>query len=75
MTDLAQQLKLARAVLTVTSLSMSNSTLKVHIHFNFCLLKTLSLEHRQHVEKQIHHSADKGPYSQSCGFSSSQLWM
>ena len=29
---------------------------------------------RQRIEKQRHHLADKGPYSQSCGFSSS-VWM
>ena len=26
---------------------------------------------RQHIEKQKHHFANKGPYSQGCGFSSS----
>ena len=30
---------------------------------------------RQHIKKQRHHFADKGPYSQSCGFSSSYVWM
>ena len=25
---------------------------------------------RQHIKKQRHHFANKGPYSQSCGFSS-----
>ena len=30
---------------------------------------------RQHVEKQRDHFADKGPYSQGYGFSSSHLWM
>ena len=30
---------------------------------------------RQHIKKQRHHFADKGPYSQSCGFSSSHVWM
>ena len=30
---------------------------------------------RQHVKKQRHHFADKGPYSQSFGFSSSLVWM
>ena len=31
---------------------------------------------RQHIKKQRHHFADKGPYSQSCGSSSShvQMW-
>ena len=30
---------------------------------------------RQHIKKQRHHFADKGPYSQSHGFSSSHVWM
>ena len=30
---------------------------------------------RQHIKKHRHHFADKGPYSQSYGFSSSHVWM
>ena len=31
---------------------------------------------REHIKKQRHYFADKGPYySQSCGFSSSHVWM
>ena len=30
---------------------------------------------RQHIKKQRHHFAYKGPYSQSYGFSSSLVWM
>ena len=30
---------------------------------------------RQHIKKQRHRSADKGPYSQGYGFSSSHVWM
>ena len=30
---------------------------------------------RQHVKKQRHHFADKGPYSQSYCFSSSDVWV
>ena len=30
---------------------------------------------RQHIKKQRHHFADKGPYSLSYGFSSSHVWM
>ena len=30
---------------------------------------------RQHLKKQRHHFAYKGPYSQSYGFSSSHVWM
>ena len=30
---------------------------------------------RKHIKKQKHYFADKGPYSQSYGFSSSHVWM
>ena len=30
---------------------------------------------RQHIEKQRHYFANKGPSHQSCGFSSSHVWM
>ena len=30
---------------------------------------------RQHIEKQRHHFADKGPYSLSYDFSSSHVWL
>ena len=30
---------------------------------------------RQYIKKQRHYFADKGSYSQSCGFSSSHVWM
>ena len=30
---------------------------------------------RQHIKKQRHYFADKGPYKQSYGFSSSHVWM
>ena len=30
---------------------------------------------RQHIKKQRHHFADKGPNSQNYGFSSSRVWM
>ena len=31
-------------------------------------------QHRQHIKKQRHYFTDKGPSSQSCGFSSSHVW-
>ena len=31
--------------------------------------------YRQHIKKQRHHFANKGPYSESWGFSSSHVWM
>ena len=30
---------------------------------------------RQHIKKERHHLTDKGPHSQSYGFSSSHLWL
>ena len=30
---------------------------------------------RQHIKKQRHHFANKSPYTQSYGFSSSHVWM
>ena len=30
---------------------------------------------RQHIKKQRHYFANKGPFSQSCGISSSHVWM
>ena len=48
---------------------------------NHKVLKTLVLwkksyeKPRQRITKQRHHFADKGPYSQSYSFSSSQVWM
>ena len=30
---------------------------------------------RQHIKKQRHYFANKGPSSQGCGFSSSHVWM
>ena len=32
-------------------------------------------DHKQHIKKQRHYFTDKGPYSQSYGFSSSHVWM
>ena len=32
-------------------------------------------KHTQHIKKQRHHFANKVPYSQSYGFSSSHVWM
>ena len=32
-------------------------------------------QHRQHIKKQRHYFADKGPFSQSCSFSSSHVYM
>ena len=39
------------------------------------LLGRKAMRPRQRIEKQRHHFASKGPYSQSYGFSSSHVWM
>ena len=41
----------------------------------FAILQFLCQEPRQHIKKQGHHFADKGPYSQSYSFSSSHVRM
>ena len=38
-------------------------------------LKRLSCSSRQHIKKQRRYFVDKGPSSQSYGFSSSHVWM
>ena len=38
-------------------------------------LKKIYDKPRQHIKKQRHHFANKGPYCQSYGFSSSHVWM
>ena len=40
-----------------------------------CSLEKSYDKTRQHTQKQRHHFADKDPYSQSYGFSSSRVWM
>ena len=37
--------------------------------------KEYDVKPRQHIKKQRYHFADKGPYSQSNGFSNSQVQM
>ena len=40
-----------------------------------CSLKKSYDKHKKMIKKQKHHFANKGPYSQSYGFSSSHVWM
>ena len=40
-----------------------------------CSLERKLEQTRQHIKKQRHHFADKGPYNQSCDFSSGHVWM
>ena len=42
---------------------------------NACSLEESYNKPRQYIKKQRHHFADKGPYSQSYGFSSSHVRM
>ena len=49
------------------SLQMVNAAMK--------LKDTSSLEEKKNIKKQRHYSANKGPSSQSYGFSSSHVWM
>ena len=54
----------------------STTKIVVYLQFRFnwayCIFISQS---RQHIKKQRHHFANKGPSSQSCGFSSSHVWM
>ena len=40
-----------------------------------CSLEEKLWQIRRHIKKQRHYFADKGPSSQSCGFSSNHIWM
>ena len=41
-----------------------------------CSLGKKGVTHlKQHIKKQTHHFADRSPYSQGYGFSSSRVWM
>ena len=42
---------------------------------NHCPWKKSYDQPRQHIKKQRHYFANKGPSSQSCGFSSSHVWI
>ena len=41
----------------------------------FALWKKSYDQHKQHIKKHRHYFANKGPSSQSYGFSSSHVWM
>ena len=65
---------------TVTDLSFLGSKITTDGDFNHEIKDSFSLEEsydqlRQHIEKQRHYFANKGPPSQSYGFSSSDVWM
>ena len=53
-----------------------NSTTIIKIEIKRCmLLEITAVTNLDSVLKQRYHFADKGPYSQSYGFSSSLVWM
>ena len=55
------------------SLQMVTTAMKLK---DACSLKKKSYDQpRQHIKKQRHYFAKKGPSSQGCGFSSSHVWM
>ena len=54
------------------SLQMVTTAMKLK---DTCSLKEIYDQPRQHIQKQRHYFANKGPSSQSYGFSSSHLWM
>ena len=54
------------------SLQMVTEAMKLK---NICSLEEKLWQTREHTEKQRHYLADKGPSSQSYGFSSSHIWM
>ena len=54
------------------SLQMVTSVMKLKY---VCSLEKSYDQARQPVKKQRHYFADKGPYSQNYGFSSSHVWM
>ena len=54
------------------SLQMVTATMKLK---DACSLEDKLCQPRQHIKKQRHYFANKGPPSQSYGFSSSSVWM
>ena len=66
---------------TVTDFIFLGSKITADGHCSQEIKKTLALwkksydQHRQHITKQRHYFANTGLSSQSCGFSSSHIWM
>ena len=67
----------------ITSWQIDGETMETVTDFIFLgsKIKTLAPwkksydQPRQHIKKQIYYFTDKGPYSQSYGFSSSHVWI
>ena len=64
-----------RSLVGYSPLSKSPTRLSYFTFTFFAPWKTSYDKSRQCIEKQRHHFASKGPYSQSYGFSSSHVWM
>ena len=65
---------------TVTDFIWGDTKVTAHVDCSHeikdaCSLKKSYDQPRQHIKKQRHHFADKGPSSQSYGFSSSHVWI
>ena len=58
---------------TPKSLQMETAAMKLKDAYS--LKEKLYDQSRQHIKKQRHYSVNKGPSSQSYGFSSSHVWM
>ena len=54
------------------SLQMVTAAIKLK---DMCSLEECYDQHRQHIKKQRHYFANKGPSSQSYDFSSSHVWI
>ena len=59
----------------ITVDSDGSREMKSHLLLGRKTMTNLVLKRTNHIKKQRYHFADKGPYSQSYGFSSSHVWM
>ena len=57
------------------SKSLRMVTAAIKLKDTCSLEERLYTKPRQHIKKQRHHFASKGPYSQSYGFSNSHVWI
>ena len=56
-------------------LSLHTTCCKIYMLIFHVIIIGMLDKPRQHIKKQRHHSADRGPNSQSYGFPSSHVWM
>ena len=60
---------------TVTDYFLGKMTAAMKLKGTCSSEEKLNDQSRQHIKKQRHYFADKGPSSQSYGFSSSHIWI